>query len=525
MARVIHGFALLTTLALAADPLAGQNAGPGSPATPPPVGPGPGVTSSITVTNALDPDPGQPWVEITTAAIGPGEHASCRGGRLFFANSTKVLATTLQGSPEALTENPWSPTYSETYPPYIVWDNQLLKLKNGTLLLMTLGGSWNDNVSPKPAWWDSTVEYPAKGTPLPGARAVAWFFQSLDCGASWTQLSTIDAATLVVPDPATGQPVKGFCGWPRLMVDADNQKKSALGGWDASFAYADPYDESVYVTTSCAYGSARVNDAHNATLLIRSTDHAASWTVIGSRSGFLGPRSPVFSLPGRTAFAQTIGSNVVLTTFDSNASSVDITGGSQVTPYPGGLYSPDAKINANFLRYHGLAADLDAGSGFFISVHYFDEPHGTLRLFRVPKTGGAATQVGNPIVAQSIGGDLFHGTLVPGRSDDNLALLYWVERVTSLPGQQNDPFLPENEFRVNFQIYRGTKALLAAPGELTVAGGTPYRYKYGAFIGDYMGGAAYLAQDGTRKFVAAWSESGKLRINTVSVAASLLSTR
>ena len=197
-----------------------------------------------------------------------------------------------------------------------------------------------------------------------------------------------------------------------------------------------------------------------------------------------------------------------------------------MTPYPGGEYSPSAKINAYFLRYHGLAADHDAGDGFLISVHYFQEPHGTLRVFRVPKTGGPAAKVGTPIVAESIGGDLFHGTFVPGPPGDNLALLYWVERVTSVPSKKNNPFLPENEFRVNFQVYRGTKPLLATRGELTLTGGKPYRYKYGAagsgFLGDYMGGASYLAADGTRRFVAAWCENGKLRTNTISVAASLL---
>ena len=306
MARLIASFVFLTTLAVAAaDLLATQKP---APSKPPPSGPGPGTTSSISVTDALDL--GSSWAEVTTLALSAGEHPSCPNGRLFFGNAYHVLTTDLDGSPAALAANPWSPTYTETYPPHQIFDNQLLKLKNGTLLLTTLGGSWNDNVSPKPAWWDSTVEYPAKGKSRPGARGMMWVFRSTDCGASWTQLSTIDAATLVVPDPANGQPVKGFCGWPRLK-QVGSTKSSALGGWDAHFAYADPYDGNVYVAMICAYGSAEVNDAHEATLLIRSKDSGASWTVIGARSGGPSPRSPVFSLPGRVAFAHTNGSNVV----------------------------------------------------------------------------------------------------------------------------------------------------------------------------------------------------------------------
>jgi hypothetical protein len=521
MARAIASFVFLATCAFAAtDPLAGQKPGARNP---PRGGPSPGTTSSITVTDAVDL--GSWWAEVTTLAIGPGENPSCPNGRLFFGNSYHVLATDLDGNPAPLATNPWSPTYTETHPPHIVYDNQLLKLKNGALLLTTLGGSWNDNVSPKPAWWNSTVEYPAKKKALPGARAVMWTFRSDDCGASWKQVSTIDAATLVVPAPPNGRPVKGFCGWPRLRDDGST-KKAALGGWDAHFAYADPHDGSVYVAMICAYGSAKVNDEQDATILVRSKDSGRSWSVIGSRPGRPGPRTPVFSVPGRVAFAHTMASNVILTTFDPNADSVDITSGSQVTPYPGGEYSPDFKVNTNFLRYHGLAADYESGGGFLTAVNYFDEPHGTLRLFRVPKMGGAATQVGSPIVAESIGGDLFHGTLVPGPTGDNLALLYWVERVASIASEKANPFLPVNEFRVSFQVYRGTKALMAKRGELTVSGGHPYRYKYvessSGFLGDYMGGASYLAADGMRHFVAAWCENGKLRTNTVSVAASLL---
>jgi hypothetical protein len=233
----------------------------------------------------------------------------------------------------------------------------------------------------------------------------------------------------------------------------------------------------------------------------------------------------VFSVPGRVAFAHTMDSNVILTTFDPNADSVNLEAGSQVSPYPGGETSPEAKVNASFWRYHGLAADHDSGGGFLTSVHYLQAPQVTLRMFRVPKMGGSSTQVGSPMVAESIGGDLFHGTLVPGPIGDSLAVLYWVERVTSLPSKKSNPFLPVNEFRVNFQVYRGTKALLTTRGELTVAGGQPYRYKYvdgsGGFLGDYMGGASYRAADGARQFVAAWCENGKLRTTTVSVAASL----
>src|SRR5215216_4796684 len=66
----------------------------------------------VSISEAIDL--GAKWAEITTVAMGPGEHPSCPNGRLFFASSKKVLATTLDGEPESLASNPWIASFNET---------------------------------------------------------------------------------------------------------------------------------------------------------------------------------------------------------------------------------------------------------------------------------------------------------------------------------------------------------------------------------------------------------------------------
>lgn len=485
---------------------------------------------SVSVTDAIDL--GTSWAEVTMEAMGPGEHSACPNGRLFFATLNRVLATTLDGDPEALAANPWKASFRETFEPVKIYDNHLIKLKDGSLLYTFEGGTWNDNLSPRPDWWDWTVDYPAKGYSRAGARSIIYVFRSQDCGTTWSALAPIDAAKLVVPDPSTGDDVEGLCGIPRRWENhedhCDGKKCASLGGWDGHFAYADPYNGDAYLSTPCSYGTDTVNKYKGLGLLLRSTNRGDSWTVLASKEGVYVWRSPLISVQDRVAFAYAKGKSILLRTFGSSDGSVDLANATTVKQLSSseGTTTTKTKLNTHVWRFRSLA---HTSTGFLISVPMYEDGALTYGIFHVAKDGSSPQSVGTiralykiPILKPQQGssprmsswrrGDTIHGTFIPGRAGDNRSVFYWLE---------SHDTSPDSVFRVRFQLYENQTAVLKTPGTLTIENGHSYSYPYepgeSKFVGDYMGGAVYRGADGSRNFVAAWSESGKLRFNTISV--------
>jgi hypothetical protein len=280
-------------------------------------GPVPGVLTYNAV--ALDMNGAEP----TVVAFGPGEHPACPNGRLLFASRDRVLATDLKGAKEGLPHNPWSPTYNSVpRPPLLIYDNHIVKLKNGDVLFTVEGIAWEDNVNPHPAWWNSFTEYPlAKNYKYysdPGCRTIIFVFRSSDCGNTWTHdpaiVKDIDAATLSVPNSNGQNPQVGLVGRPRHHVgDGSNyvpigKKWCNAGGFDGHFLYADPYSGYVYVATVATYGGdSDYKTETSIGLLLVSKDNGKSWTVLGRRDGLAQGdffRPPIAALPsGRVAVA------------------------------------------------------------------------------------------------------------------------------------------------------------------------------------------------------------------------------
>jgi hypothetical protein len=468
---------------------------------------------NVTVSDAIDLNT-QGWAEVTAVAFGPGEHPSCPSGRLFFAKGKSVLATSLDGNREPITPNPWSAPIDETTDPYIIFDNHLVKAKDGALLMTFEGGTWNDNLSPRPSWWNWTIEFPAKGRSEPGARAAIWVYRSTDCGATWSPLPPIDAARLEVPHPVSGEPVVGLCGTPRRRVK-DGEKKAALGGWDGHFAYADPHSGHVFLATPCAYGTDTIDEERSRGLLLRSTDTGASWRVIGHGDGKVW-RAPLASHPDRVAFVYARGPSIRAVTFPASAPSVELLNGShEVRHLTGrdGNKTTATQVNTNIWR---LRAVTPSANGFLVSVPVYLAGALGHVVYEVDKSGANPREVDTIRAPRSGGerGDTVHATFVPGVADDSrrFSLFYWI---------QSRDASANSSFAVKFQVYADDRPLLELPGVLTIENGVAYRYPFedggSRFVGDYMGGCAYRGADGARHFVATWSEGGRLHFNTVSV--------
>lgn len=505
---------------------------------------------NITAGNAVDL--GTRWVEVTTAAIGPDENRFCPDGRLFFADGDGVLATDLRGQavvwPDARrSPNPRIFAYRETFPPAVIADNHLVKLKDGSLLHTVEAITWNDNVSPKPSWWNQTAEFVLKGEKRPGGRGIIYVRRSDDCGATWTRVTDVDAATLVVTSPS-GVPTKGLCGTPRLSqkwkkVDSKLpggktvqvtvlDKTAEGGGWDGHYLYADPYNGNVFLSTPCVFGTA-INQERFLVLLLMSSNRGGSWKVIG-RLDTVNDwadawRMPISSLPsGHVAFGylnwqlEQLKVAILFPPYPP----VDLTAKATVvaTLSPGEL-GPGPKVDTNVPSYPTLVRN--PGKGFLVTTGTSKPTDSGTKLvhrfFDVPITlalPGMKKEL--PGIEAPDPADMIHGTLVDGTPSTDLHAFYWVERGPALM-TADGKF--QNAFRVKFQVFKGNTAILKQPGELTIANGQSYAYRADTFIGDYMGGAAYAGRDGSQNFVAAWSEQGVLRFNTISLTPQILTAK
>jgi len=233
-------------------------------------------------------------------------------------------------------------------------------------------------------------------------------------------------------------------------------------------------------------------------------------------------RAPVTSLPNIVAFAypRKAGEHTTirLATFDPSALYVELFFDSVVVKAltkTEETNTTQTQFNTNVWRYRSLARH---SAGFLLSIPIYENGVLTHGLFNVPKNSTQAKRI-DTIRAPKKGslagysmGDTIHGTFIPGLSDDNVNVFYWIE---------SEDASATSVFKVRFQVYLGTQALLSTPGTLTIENGHPYTFPYvpggGGFVGDYLGGSVYRDSNGTRKFVATWSESGRLRFNTITV--------
>lgn len=493
--------------------------------------------TKITITDAVDLG-GAGWAEITSAAIGPQQSPSCPEGRLFFTTGGGVLATDLEGHPVTFphpeaSPNPWFPAYHETIPPHVIYDNHLVKLQDGSLMMTVEAVTWNDKLETKPSWWQQTQDYPAKEISQPGGRGVIYVYLSTNCGQSWHRRPDIDAATLAVPEPSGGTTV-GLCGAPRLLskVEIKHQtsksgigislpvtvKWSEVGGWDGHYLYADPYHGGLFLSVPCFYGTGKENEARSRALLLRSTDRGGSWQVIGQidsdKNPVWGWRMPVSSDPsGRLALSYFSAYDLKLAVFSPPYDKVDPLQAKTVTSVSPGDHSPKANINTNIWGSPSLTSGPD---GFLIAADDWINDEGAQRMrFRVFGEPSLTQELPSAMEPESPR-EAMQGTFIDGAPGSQLRAFYWLER-TPGPIKANTQSLPD-QLRVKFQVFDGKTPLLTHPAELTIKDQKAYAFQpLGAFIGDYMRGASYVGKDGAQRFVAVWGEGGSLRFNTITV--------
>ncbi len=388
-------------------------------------------------------------------------------------------------------------------------DNLLIKLKDGSLMAIRNGITW-ESVATKPAWWDKvTIQNHPKG-----ARVGAFVWRSTDCGKTWTRLSIIDPINYENGRYAVPRPTETGC------------PAGCYGGWDRTEAYADPWTGYVYVTVNAA-GGPIVNYSTNTQLqpadythfLFRSRDGGKTWqqilrfgawtpivisstpngriylyTVIGDQPTLyysrLGTEPPQFSQPKQINYWVEQGG--VRTKIPSG---VDKTYGDLVYKATNSIsrISTDTSSSKVRLSYPWV----DANGRSALAVIKVEVPNETAEPLVSPVAMFRAVHASNSILSSSFIEPDPAGSTV---ARTNASVLYWVEGSTD----------PTQDAYVRYSIFRGEvsgtlPAILAGPYKPTVS------------VAHYMYGGSFFPSDGSFNYLAQWVQQDGIRANIVTI--------
>jgi hypothetical protein len=487
--------------------------------------------------------------EVTAVAIPPGKNKACPGGRLVFASGVDLARTALDGSsPVSPAQITLTPTIGEI-DPFPIYDNHMVALSDGSVVHTVEGLTWDGLEGRVPAWWQQSIEYPAKNLPgRAGARAAIWAFRSTDCGTNWTLAGKVDAATLQVEDPATGKPAGARCGTLRRfhlckdtsLKDRTNLRQCPLksqqikfseaGGFDGHYLAVDPANDLLVISTPCIFGTG-LNTQSAFQVLVVSDDRGKTWTSSVSlpQNTWRGPVAAVGG--GKWAYAWSDGQAIRLAIDDPVTGTFaqstvmapfnDVAAAQKDTiilntgtpgaldlavnpvpvgsfqPVPGGAVQP---LMRNLVQVSSPTWSASTKAHTF-QIHNLDPATGALTVATAKIESSAAQQ------------SVVFGSFLQGH---RASLFYWLEEVG--PGT----------YRVRYQAYHRGKPLLKAkkpsfvqvPGTIRNLSGRAYQFTTTAETpqGDYMKGSHFLEAGGVERFFLFWNDRGNVAYAEVRVA-------
>jgi hypothetical protein len=510
-------------------------------------GPGLAQAPAVTIGDAIRlTEEGSGWAEVTSVVVPPGRNPACPDGRLLISASYNTISAKLDGSDRKIWRLPKATSdpklHGETAQPWVIHDQHMVLLRDGSVLQSIEAVTWNDNLKPRPSWWNWTKDFVLKTHNIPGGRGTIYMYRSADCGGSWTLVGEVDAGRLPVKEfrgipgkdeptakrgpflraLAARQPTPGLCGTPRRFSKSGNRVNfSESGGWDGHYLYSDPSTGVLILTTPCAYGSGEIDKQLSQTLWLVSRDNGATWTVTRQTDQFGQFRMPVTSdgaggvvtlygvggEGGPSFRLQRISGEYAAHTW------LDYRDGPIISVQSGDKRSAEqkaaAQVETHVLTSPILAPARPPGGGAKVGVWSWDN-NGTVLATHIYRANANGTNIRriDTIRAVEPTGDVIEPAFVDGPLVRPIDLLYWIERIP----RRSEP----NHFRIRYQLYAGDAPVLAQPGTLTLASGQPYTWGWKkVFVGEYMSGASYIGPDGTLHFVASWVQNGGLYINAV----------
>jgi hypothetical protein len=169
----------------------------------------------------------------------------------------------------------------------IATDNQIIRLKDGSLLALKNGYVWDAITQNPPAWIDETI---TGGTnERKGLRNGVLLFRSLNCGKSWNLYSTIDNGTFLQGKYGVPRPASDVDGDGKLEADVPPSEQGKhpdgslmwyVGGIDRTEIYACPFTGNVYLTGYVVSGPYKSINKLKTCVLLYSKDNAKTWEAV-----------------------------------------------------------------------------------------------------------------------------------------------------------------------------------------------------------------------------------------------------
>lgn len=216
---------------------------------------------------SLPPSPSVPNGRLTLIPGQPRDQKVCTRPLL---NAAGEIDTQGKPSPTSFKPNPNQSCNT---------DNQVVRLKDGSILAVRNGSTWAAFNSNSPPWANEIIRNNAD---VKCQRGAELFFRSVDGGQTWNYWSEIDYGTFL----------GGIYGFPRPMdkdghADVDPSKQGKypdgnlmwwIGGGDREEMYACPFTGNLYLSTRVHSGPYKNVAVRNEYLLLCSHDMGKSWS-------------------------------------------------------------------------------------------------------------------------------------------------------------------------------------------------------------------------------------------------------
>lgn len=397
----------------------------------------------------------------------------------------------------------------------IATDNQIIRLKNGGLMMMKNSYTW-ESLSPKPDWWDTNITMSSGGSIVQkGARNAIYFWKSNDCGKTWTAVSKIDA----------GKVLNGKYAWPQPGSTAGTW---GVGGFDRTEIYQDPWNGRIYISGHGDGGPfetrAGTKEFHKE-VIFYSDDEGKNWNVIKEIDK--GAPFVMTSTPnGRFYAFSCSGGEPVLYYTTNPGDPMSLNNGKTVYYNADNTKKADVDKNSHILRsiqqnsisrasYDNSSSEVRlAYNGINSSgrqVYYLqharinDASPSSAPTMTPTKTIQAADKAKYSVTLGSfVDVDYID---IPSNKPSNKTIFYWVETSTG-----SNPVKNAAKYVL---LYNGF-GFTSDPAFLSKSNGSPRYWTTSSGIGDYFTGGFFWSNNQLNYFCQ-WNESDGIHANIVTV--------
>jgi hypothetical protein len=413
-------------------------------------------------------------------------------------------------------------------------DNQIVRLKDGSLLAFRDSYLW-DEIKPKPPPW--IKEIVSGSGDHSGQRSGELVFRSVDGGATWTLISVIDFGVYLGGKYGVPRPMddKGNADVPlaRQGRFPDGHLKWWVGGLDRTEVYACPFSGCVYLTTRAGGGPYKnLFPKTDTMLLLYSKDNGKTWQAISENLPNSAPLVMTSTPNGRLFLLQILGDQPTVYWTLSPVQSLHRPAVPQLSPgYPvhylengksipckGPAKPVDLLLQCAHPSLSRVSTDTQSSR---IRVAYqavnakgAQEARVVLVDVRDPARAPLVTSL-NAVRAESPADHscLFFTFIdpdyidMPGAVKSNVSVLYWLEapRVGVTP----------KRFSARYCVFHGA-GKGSEPAFLSVQNGHPRTWSVRQDPGDYMSGG-FFWWNGNLNYLTQWVEPDGIKANIVTI--------